>query len=113
MAKITAEQLIAGLIDYADAEVIASLPTTGKWLLGAGIGLVSKRIKDAVYAMNENQIVKALGIIDSDGLYDVDLLIDSLRASASKYGKMTIQVPLVGKLTFSDADIENIKKYME
>lgn len=91
--KADAQKLVNGLVNYADNEVIKSLPTAGKWLLGAGMGILTSRINEMINDLSGNALVKAAGIIDENGMIDVDLLMDNLKNSANRYGKMTIQIP--------------------
>lgn len=111
--KVSAEQLVNGLILYADEEVIRNLPTQGKWLVGASIGIMTTKVNNLVHLLNDNKFFQMTEIIDENGMFDVDLIMDSLRESASKYGKVSFQIPVVGKLIFSAADIDLIKKYVE
>lgn len=101
------------MVNYADNEVINNLPTIGKWLMGTGIGITTAKIDDVVKALNHNAMAKKIGIIDDDGLFDLDLIAENLKKSANRYGKMTIQVPLVGQLTFSEEDVDTLCKYIE
>lgn len=111
--KVEASKLINGIIEYADREVINSLPVAGKWLLGAGVGIMSSRVNEVINSINDNPIAKAMGIVDENGMFDLDLIADNLKQSANKYGKMTIQVPLVGRLTFSEGDVDSLRNYIE
>ena len=111
--KVEAQKLVNGIVNYADNEVINNLPTVGKWLLGTGIGIASTKANEIVDTLNNNAIVKALGIVDEDGLFDIDLIADHMRKSANRYGRMTIDIPMVGRLTFSEADIDSMKNYIE
>lgn len=111
--KVDSTKLINGLVNYTDQEVINNLPTVGKWLVGAGVGITTSKIDGIVNALNENPMAKMMGIIDEDGMFDIDLIIDNLKQSANRYGKMTVQVPLVGRLTFSESDIDTLRGYIE
>lgn len=111
--KVDSNKLINGIVNYADNEVISSLPTVGKWLLGTGIGITTTKVDDIVKSLNNNAIAKTLGIVDDNGLFDLDLIVENMKNSANRYGKMTIQVPLVGALTFSEADIDSLRNYIE
>lgn len=111
--KVEPQKLINGLVEFADNEVIRNLPTSGKWLLGAGIGIMISRINETVESLVSNPIAKAMGIIDDEGKIDTDLVISNLKQSANKYGRMTIQVPLIGNLTFSESDVDSLKNYIE
>ena len=107
-----ANQVINGLIKYADSEVMTKLPVSGKWIMGTAINLASDKINNVVETLANNSAAKMLGIVDENGNIDADALIEAMRASAEKYGKMTIEVPIIGKLTFSSADVDMLKTYI-
>lgn len=110
--KLNSEQVIQGLINYADNEVMNKLPTSGKWVMGTAIGLAANNATEVIDTLSSNAIVKMLGIIDDNGMIDVDALIDAMRSSADRYGNLTVEVPIVGKLTFSSADVDSLRSYM-
>lgn len=111
--KVEPARLANGIVNYADAEVIGNLPTHGKWLVGAGMGILTSRINNMVNDLSGNALIKAAGIIDESGMIDVDLLMNNLKSSASRYGKMTIQIPIVGALTFDESDVDSLRGYIE
>lgn len=108
----TPEQVINGLISYADNEIMNKLPTSGKWIMGTAIGLASNKVSNVVDSLVNNSIVKMMGIVDDDGRIDTEALIEAMKMSADKYGKITFDVPMVGKLTFSSADIDSLRTYI-
>lgn len=107
-----AEQVINGLIRYADSEIMGKLPTSGKWLMGTAITLATNKASNMIDVLMKNSIVKALGIVDENGMIDTDVLIDAMKSAADKYGKVSVDVPLVGKLTFSSTDIDVLRQYL-
>lgn len=111
--KVDPLKLANGIVNYADTEVISNLPTHGKWIVGAGMGILTSRINEMIDDLSGNALVKAAGIIDENGMIDVDLLMSNLKNSANRYGKMTVQIPVVGALTFSEADIDSLRGYIE
>lgn len=110
--KYNSDQVINGIIMYADNEVIGMLPTSGKWIMGTAIGLASNKAANMVEVLKDNAIVKMLDIVDNDGMIDVDTLISAMKNAADKYGKLTVDVPMIGKLTFNSSDIDRLKSYI-
>lgn len=111
--KAEPQRVVNGVINYADNEIINSLPTTGKWLVGAGLGIMTAKMNELIDSLVSNPMIKMMGIVDDEGLFDVDLIMDNLKGSANKYGKMTVQIPLVGNLTFNENDIDSLRNYIE
>lgn len=106
------EQFLNGLVRYCDVDVIPQLPTSGKWIVGAMVIGATKKAENIITQLSSNPIVKSIGIIDENGLIDIDLLADSLRQSADKYGKLSVSLPVVGTMTFSASDIDRAKQYI-
>lgn len=109
---VTKEQFINGLVRFFDSDVIPQLPTAGKWMVGAMVIGASKKAENIIASLSVNPVVKAMGMIDENGMIDIDLLADSLRQSADKYGKLSVSFPVVGTMTFSSNDIERAKLYI-
>lgn len=109
----TTDQIVSGIINYADNEVMKMLPTSGKWLVGAGLGLATSRVKEIADKLSENSLIKLLGVVDEKGCWDVDAVMSELCESASKYGKAHMQIPFVGDLAFSSDDMKILKEYIE
>lgn len=107
------EQVINGIINYADNEVMHKLPTTGKWIMGTVIGIASNKASKVIDNLKSNPIIVALDIIDENGNIDADTLLQAMKESANHYGNVTLEVPMVGKLTFSSSDIDMLKSYIQ
>lgn len=110
--KLNTEQVMQGLINYADNEVMGKLPTSGKWVAGTAIYLASNKAQQVINMLSENTIVKMLGIIDENGMVDTDALLTAMKSSADRYGNLTVDVPMIGRLTFSSADVEHLGTYL-
>lgn len=109
----TVEEIVNGIARYADREVIPKLNTQGKWIVGALVGVIGNKSADIMRELQSNPMFKAIGIIDDNGLYDVDLIAENVIQSAEKYGKLQLNVPAVGLLTFDHEDVNNLKKYIK
>lgn len=109
---VTKNQVMTGLINYIDNEVIEHLEVGGKWLLGAGVILLSKNIEQSIDTISKNDFLVQLGIVNSDGDFDVEKLSSCFQESAQKYGKLEINLPIIGEMRFSADDIRLLEKYM-
>lgn len=108
----TVERIMQGLSDYADAEVMRKLPTSGKWVMGTVISIANQKAHSLVDQLRDNPVVNMLGIIDENDYIDAEALFTALGNSAEKFGDITLDVPLVGRLTFTKNDVENAKRYI-
>ena len=57
------------------------------------------------YLMN-NGFVKTLCVIDSEGLVDVDRLLQDVKKQIERKNGLPVQIPLIGKITFHSSDVD-------
>ena len=107
------EKVVNGLVKYVTARII---PTMNDWQsVGARILLAralrsSREIKDALI---NNYYVKTFGFISEDGNVDIDGILNDLRSVFKEQPYIEINIPMYGSLKFTEADIDDIKGYLE
>ena len=109
----TSEEIINGIMKYADREVIPKLGTGGKWIVGSIVAMAGTKINDIAKGLSTNPYAKALGAVNEDGLFDVDKVIESLQNSANRYGNLSLNVPMLGTMTFTAEDVNKVGKYIK
>lgn len=109
---VTKEQLMNGLLTYADHEVIPRLTTAGKWGVGTAIILMSQQANQVIDTLTSNEVIKMMNIVTDDGLIDEERLSNALRTSAERYGNLQVQIPVLGVLTFNTNDIDMLHMYI-
>lgn len=109
---VNKEQIFNGLIKYIDNEVIPHLPTHGKWMIGTFAFLLSSKYEQAFQMIMQTDMAEMLGIINPEGMVDIDKLADALMNSADKYGKLQLTVPGLNPMAFSREDVEMLKQYI-
>lgn len=109
----TAEQVLDGFIKYVDNEVLEKMDLKGKILLGTGISLMMKNASGILQRVPESEWARMIGITDENGMYDVDTVADSLKSTMEKYGKLQLDIPVVGRLSFLPEDVTLLKQYIK
>lgn len=109
---VSKTQFINGVIDYIDNEMMPHLPTSGKWSMGAMVILAKNRSENMLDSLVANPLFETLGVVKDEKI-DIDLLTDALKESASKYGKLTLNIPTVGVLSFTSSDVDSIKSFIK
>lgn len=105
-------KVVQGLAAYAENEIAGKLAGSGKgWMIGAAIGLVASSADGYVRKLLNNDMVKALGLVEGENV-DVDRLYNELIKQAQK-GNATVAVPLLGAITFSAADVDAAYRYIK
>jgi len=106
-------QVVNGIMRYADSETMPHLPVIGKWIAGTGIGVLSDKVGEIASEFEHNTIAIKLGMVDENGFWDVDDILGHMRQSADKYGKAYVEIPIIGKMSFTASDIDTLKMYIE
>lgn len=110
--RYSSDQVVQGIINYADNEIINKLPIASKWILGTGIVLAANKVDKVVDSLRDNSVVKMFGLVDEDGMIEVDELMNAMKESADKYGKISFDVGMIGKMTFTSSDIDELRRYI-
>jgi hypothetical protein len=104
--------VVDGLSKYINSEILGNMNDLQEIVARIAIGRVLEnrdKIKDV---LSSNGVVMTLGIIDSDGLVDVDTLFCEVKREIERKGKLTLSIPMFGKLTFNPTDVDTIKYYI-
>ena len=104
-------KVLNGLVGYVDDEIVAKMNGSWKaWVIGGAAGLVAARADRLFGELAGNPMVTALGLIDGENV-DIDAIYAELLKQA-KRGSMTLDVPLVGPVTFSVGDVESLYRHI-
>jgi hypothetical protein len=76
------------------------------------IGRVLSNEEGIKAALVNNGIVRTFGIIDEDGMVDVDTLFNDIKREVERKGKITVNIPLVGKISLSPEDVDDMRGYI-
>lgn len=74
-------------------------------------GASIKRSGAILDSYKDNQLVKMLGIMDSEGNVDIDVLAEELKKNMPKEG-VRVDVPIIGTLTFKENDVDKLYEYI-
>ena len=76
------------------------------------VGRVLENEEGIKNVLVNNGIVRTFGFIDGDGMVDVDKLFADLKREMERKGKLTISIPMIGKLTFTHEDVSELHNYI-
>lgn len=104
-------KVLYGIASYIDDEIVSKLAGSWKaWAVGGLAGIAVSRADGLITQYANNPMVKALGLIDGENI-DVDVIIAELRKQAQR-GTATIDVPLIGPITFGPADVDSLHRHI-
>lgn len=104
--KLSEMQLYSALNEYIDREIMplgANMQMLNQFMFGVQMGVVKRKIQTIVKGYIASPSVKALGLIDENGLID----IDTLYGAASDTFKQMNYVE-VGGVRLSESDLQKL-----
>ena len=104
-------QVITGLKKYLDSELLSKINGWQKWIAGATVSMAMEKSVDIFNSLKTNPAVKALNIITSDDLIDIDTLYKYI-LEESKKTAATFTLPVIGAVTLRSEDVEKLYTYI-
>ena len=104
-------KVLHGLVGYVDDEIVSKIAGSWKaWVIGGAAGLVAARADKLLNALAANPMVTALGLIQGENI-DIEAIYTEILKQAQK-GNMTLEIPLIGPVTFGTGDIESLYRHI-
>lgn len=104
-------KVLYGLASFVDDEIVAKLAGSWKaWVIGGLSGLAVARADAVLTRVSDHPMVKMLGLMDGE-MVDVDIIISELRKQAQR-GTATVDVPMLGPITFGPADVDSLHRHI-
>ena len=99
-------QVLRGLANYVDTEIVPKLSGGQRWIIGAGLGIaVNNRGKAIFESLKANPAIKLLDIISDDDMVDIDVIYSEVKKQAMQ-GPITFGLPFVGNITLTHEDVD-------
>lgn len=103
---ITSKQLVEGVVEYANADVLPMLEPAKQFVAGMALGVVGSKADGLIKALAQQPMIAALGVIQLNGEIDIDALYAAASTQMDKQGSLPIDVPIIGKMTFNRGDLD-------
>lgn len=104
--KVKFERVMDGINRYIDSEIYANLNDLQEMLARIVVGRINSSADNIKTMLMSNGFLKTLAIIDSDGMVDVDRLMQDIRKVIERKGSIEFNVPMIGKMKFTPADVD-------
>lgn len=98
-------RVLDGLEKYVDKEVYPGMNENQQTIYLLAVGALKENAMDFLAG---NTLLRSMLSINKEGDVDLDRLHRLLKVSVRKQGKLAITIPMFGKMTFSEADIDQI-----
>lgn len=106
------ENVMDGINRYIDSEIYRNLNDFQEFLARIVIGRVNSSAENIKGMLMSNGFAKTLCLVDSDGMVDVDRLLNDIRREIERKGSIEFTVPLIGKMKFTAVDVDLLYSYI-
>lgn len=107
---VTVIQVQTGLVQYVDRDLLPHLDGLKKLGLGVYMGLAAENIGAAIQRYKDHPAVAVLGVISEDGMIDIDKVYATAKPMLQE--KQSVNLPLIGRVTFNEQDLEKLYRYI-
>lgn len=109
--RATVDQFKNGIAKYIDNEITAKVNGFGKWLIPlAGASIINCKVEPMI--KDNHELLMHMGYMTEDGLIDIDKVYGDVKHIAREKGSIVQHLPLIGDVTFTEADIDMLRRYM-
>ena len=102
------ERVMDGIIKFIDAEIMGGMNEWQELVARMAIGRIAENSDAVKSAVLSNGIVRTFGVVDSNGMIDIDGLARDLKREIARKGKLTVKIPMFGVMTFKPEDVDKI-----
>ena len=60
----------------------------------------------------DNEMLKTFGLVDADGMIELDTLVSTCKSTANRHGKLSFELPMLGKFALSESDFDEISEFI-
>lgn len=104
--KVEFERVLDGINRYIDREIYPSLNDLQEFAARLVVGRINSSSSTIKEYLMSNGFVMTFGLIDRDGMVEIDQLMHEVRKELERKGSIQVDVPMIGKLTFKPVDVD-------
>lgn len=111
--SVTFEKVIDGISRYIDAEIYSTMNDWQEIIARLVVGRYLTNSDQLKSILLNNGFIRTFGVINSDGTVNIDELLTDLKREISNKGKLNINIPMFGKLSFEPCDVDRLRTYIQ
>ena len=101
-------RVIDGLARYINNNFYSKLNDWQEVIARIAVGRIIGNPEVLKQSLQANGIVRTFAVMDSEGNVELEPLMRHLRKEIEKKGKMTVDIPLFGKISFTGEDVTEL-----
>ena len=106
------ERVMDGIAKYINDEIYVGMNDLQELIARMAVGRIIDNGEQIKAALENNGVIRTLGIIDGEGMVDVDSLMKDIKKEIERKGSLVVSIPMFGKLTFKPSDADVLYKYI-
>lgn len=100
------EKVINGIAKYINNEIYPGMNQLQEFAARVVVGRILNNEKNIKNMILNNGFIKTFGIVDEEGLIELESLMHDIKREIARQEKITFEVPMFGKMTFGPADVD-------
>ena len=104
--KVSFEKVVEGINRFIAKEIYPNLNELQEFAARIVVGRVNNSTAALKEYLANNGFVKTFGIIDSEGMVDIEQLLSEIKQEIQRKGTLVVEIPMMGKLTFKPEDVD-------
>lgn len=108
--KIKFERVVDGINTYINNEIYCNLNSTQEFLARIVVARINQNADMIKNDLMHNGFFKTLSVVDSEGLVDIDDIMQTVKKEIERQECLRVDVPLIGVFTFKPEDVDKLYK---
>ena len=101
-------RVIDGLARYMNNNLFANMNDWQEIVARVAVGRIIGNPESLKQSLMANGIVRTFAVMDSEGNVDLEPIMRDLKREIDRKGKLTVEIPMFGKMSFVASDIDDI-----
>lgn len=101
-------RIIDGVARYLNNNLYSKMNDWQEIIARIAVGRIIGNPESLKQSLMGNGIVRTFAVMDSEGNVDLEPLARDLKREIERKGKLTLDVPMFGKMSFTAADVDEI-----
>ena len=105
---VSFEQILDGLARYMNKYFYSNLNDWQEIVARLAVGRIIGNPETLKQSLQANGIIRTFAVMDSEGNVELEPLMRDLRKEIERKGKMTVEIPMFGKISFTGEDVTEL-----
>ena len=106
------ERVVDGIVKYIDNEIYPGMNDLQELVARLAVARIVNSEESIKKALENNGVIRTFGIIDGEGMVDIDSLMKDIKKEMERKGSLVVSIPMFGKLNFKPSDVDVLYKYI-